>query len=468
MNIVTHHRIDLVNDFNKKHFDIVSSIVDRYTSNINTRFNYLDFIKKIDTEINEFALYMIKTLIKAVEESFFNNKNRTKRYHSKGLKKRTIVTLYGPLSFRRRFYKDNDTGEHFAYVDRCFRFEKYDRFDSFVKAFLTEAVCEMSMAAAGRKVSAILGERTKNPENKINISRQVVRSFINRLQLKDDEINRKEITPETLWVMLDEKYIPLQQEEKKDAVIYHGVVFEDLKLMKGHKSRNQLVNKHVFAQNSPQKLNNDILDYIYNAYDVDSIKDIYVLGDGANWIKSSVHNYSFDGCKSHYALDKYHFKAALRLIFLNEEKENEALKHILESDKKSFNNMVFKALEERQDRSVIIATKRDYILNNWNAIILSYKRNLKCCMEGQISHNIASLLASRPGGYSNKTLTKLLGLRINYLNGRDMKKAIFNGELIHGKKRAKAALDFSLFDKLHPKPTHQLGRPGVVNFLARE
>ena len=41
------------------------------------------------------------------------------------------------------------------------------------------------------------------------------------------------------------------------------------------------------------------------------------MGDGAGWIKASAKEYAAEGCLARFALDKYHFMNALRLIFLD-------------------------------------------------------------------------------------------------------------------------------------------------------
>ena len=61
-----------------------------------------------------------------------------------------------------------------------------------------------------------------------------------------------------------------------------------------------------------------------------------------------------------------------------------------------------------------------YILNNWKSIQNLFKNNLKCPMESQISHNLASLFASRPKGYSLKSLNKLINLRMLFKNNHNI------------------------------------------------
>ena len=77
---------------------------------------------------------------------------------------------------------------------------------------------------------------------------------------------RKGSTPETLFVMMDKKFVPLQREPQK---------------------RNMLINKHSVASTSQDSLNDKVTGYICEAYDAGRIRMIYIMGDGAEWIKAS-------------------------------------------------------------------------------------------------------------------------------------------------------------------------------------
>lgn len=81
------------------------------------------------------------------------------------------MTVFDPLTFNKTFYTDKCSSRPYCYVDDFFGFEKYGRFDIHVKSLVLEACSDMSMAAAGRKVSGMIGQRTGSSAKDANISK---------------------------------------------------------------------------------------------------------------------------------------------------------------------------------------------------------------------------------------------------------------------------------------------------------
>ena len=63
---------------------------------------------------------------------------------------------------------------------------------------------------------------------------------------------------------------------------------------------------------SVSKFRDRIYEYVYRTHDLDYVENIYILGDGANWIKAT--RDIFDTTKTHYALDKFHAMQTLQRI----------------------------------------------------------------------------------------------------------------------------------------------------------
>lgn len=84
-------------------------------------------------------------------------------------------------------------------------------------------------------------------------------------------------------------------------------------------------------------MKNSIYEYVYRTYDLDFVENIYILGDGVNWIKAT-HDI-FDTTKTHYALDKFHAIQVLqRITIYSNIDEYELVKQFIESD----NHTLFK------------------------------------------------------------------------------------------------------------------------------
>jgi hypothetical protein len=118
---------------------------------------------------------------------------------------------------------------------------------------------------------------------------------------------------------------------------------------------------------------------------------------------------------------------------------------------------------QNEHRRETIEKKKTYIINNWNAIRLSYHDNLTCCMEGQISHDLASLFTARPKGYSRETLAKLLFARNLHRNGYGIRE-LFLSEFKKENERDShdSKLDFSMFDSLIKDNIHHIGKKASI------
>lgn len=424
--------------------------------------NYLNIIKNMDIAFQRLVIMYLKSLLERLDREFRNAPGRTKTHHVKAYHSRSIMTVFGPFTYMRTFYKNLHTGKSYCHVDSFLGLKKYDYFDPYIKALVVEASADASFAAAGRNVSSLIGERVALNAKLSLISRQTARAFTRDNVISEMAPIRNKITPEILYIMFDEKFIHTQNNSKKDIMVRHAVIFEGIRPVKNHKSRYALVNKHIMAS-SGTGFNNEILDYIYDVYDIQAIKCIYVLGDGAGWIKNSVGEFKLEGNAALFALDKYHFKQALHLITLDDDLSDTGLGHILADEKESFIELCNMLAAENNHRKETITEKRDYILNNWTAIILSYHENLSCCMEGQISHNLAALFTSRPKGYSPSTISKLLKSRIALRNGLNIRKLFLNNfncsdEKVIGKEH----YDFSVFEFMNKNETYHFGKKEAI------
>jgi hypothetical protein len=277
--------------------------------------NFLSIFSSVDNTLSELARKTVKAFFEKLDYDFRYSFGRTSNYHVSTVHPRTLMTIFGLITYERTFYKNVHTKESYCHVDSFLGLRKYDHFDPYIKSLVVEASCDTSFAAAGRYVSTLIGERVALKQGLLRISRQTARAFTRDNVISRTNPIRKKITPEILYIMFDEKFIHTQNNNKKDVMVRHAVIFEDIHPVKNHKKRHTLVNKHVMAS-SGTGFNNEILDYIYDVYDINVIKRIYVLGDGAGWIKNSVGEFKLEGNTAIFALDKYHFKQALRLITL--------------------------------------------------------------------------------------------------------------------------------------------------------
>ena len=433
MNIITYFNSFLEKSFNiylKSYFSENNFLYK--SSDFN---NYFNFITDLDKFSSSFITNVLKSYFEYIDECFFNSSYRKYFCSSKGFyERKNFVTMFGNITFKRRYYFDKNTNEYFFFTDLFLGLPKRKHFDPFVCADLVEKSADNSYSKAGKILSDKIGIRTSiSNTDSIPISRATVRNIVLGFDpIINEEKEFKRI--QKLFIMLDEKFVGSQFNNGKDHMIKAAVIFENTELEYKTKrkpnsmDRYRLVHSHVCAD-IDNNLTLDVVDYIYNNYDTDYLKEIYFMGDCATWIKNFPKSHWFQFTKdiaNYFSMDGYHFSQALNhLTTTAKEKENwnVALKHAVKVNNKDlFIRLCNRFIEENLTRKSTIIAKREYILNNWEERQLyQNKPYLKCSMESHISHIFADIFTSRPKAYSKKGLRKLLKIRLLKVNGYNLK-----------------------------------------------
>ena len=415
-------------------------IIKNYFNNMNyidkqgTFSNYYNFINDLDSFNDSFIKDVIKSYFEYIDECFFNSSYRRIYCKSNGFyERKNFVTLFGEITFKRRYYYDTNTNEYFFFTDLFLGLPKRKHFDPFVCAEICDQATTESYSKTGKIIANKIGKRTTN---NINLNRATIRNIVISFNPEHNEVNELKRV-EKLFVMLDEKFIGSQFNDGKDFMTKASVIFEDYekeysyKKKDNSKNRYKLVNPHSCASIDDTLLE-DTINYIYNNYDVNFIKEINFMGDCAKWIKEFPKSNWFkftSNTKVQFAMDNFHFKQALMNLTTkkNEDVYEALLEYVNSNNKKDFNLLVEQFKDLYPDRTEVIENKQNYILNNWNER-QTYLNNkyIKCSMESHISHILADLFTARPKAYSENGLRKLLQLRLLKINGINIKELYLN------------------------------------------
>ena len=142
------------------------------------------------------------------------------------------------------------------------------------------------------------------------IPRQTIFRFLKSRPKIYEQAEARENTPKTLYIMADEKWIPLQDHDadgnKMKRMTKAAVVFEDVAADPSQKNRHKLVNRYVFFNNEGNFWRS-LYSRLCEMYDMNNVKRIWIMGDGAGWIKSGRYELGSDTTKTSFALDKFHF-----------------------------------------------------------------------------------------------------------------------------------------------------------------
>ena len=116
MNIISHFNKILEENFKqylKKYFNTLN-----YCNKTSSFTNYFNFINDLDSFSDSFIKDIIKSYFEYIDECFFNSSYRKKYCKSNGFYiRKNYTTLFGEISFKRRYYYDNKTQEWFFFTD---------------------------------------------------------------------------------------------------------------------------------------------------------------------------------------------------------------------------------------------------------------------------------------------------------------------------------------------------------------
>lgn len=410
----------------------------------NNVFNYIDLLSKLDNSLCEIAKNSLKIIFETIDRSYCNSIERKHKYYIKAHHNRTILTVFGEITFTRTFYTNKFNDGSYCHLDRYLGLKKNDYFDPYIKALVLEYSANNSIPTVANMINDLIGNRIKLKTSFKYLNRQTIRNII--LDAKFSIPEKKELeTPETLYIIADEKWTHTQNNEGKSIMVKSIVTFDSISV----KPRRSLNNKKIFAGFHGNDFLNETLDYLYYTYNLDDVKNIFVMGDGASWIRSLTSHFKINNKTNVvFALDKFHFKQAIHHICLNENMEYILSNYVINDMRNEFIEFCNNLSTSFQNRVETISKKKDYILNNWKNIKNLYKYNLSCPMESQISHNLAYLLTSRPKGYSLKMLEKIIKLRLLYKNDENIKLLYLNN-INHDdiKTFSNEILNFDIFNK---------------------
>ena len=436
--------------------------------NPNSINNYSDAVETLDKNIRELALDLFKQKFESLDEVFFNSDERKRYYKVKSKRSRTLITVFGQFTYTRRIYESISNGKYYIYVDRKMGLPKYDHYDPTVKA----KICESYLTTGSMiKTGQIVGEQmyasfsTEAKRKNYNISRQTVFNVMRNIHKLLPSIDRTKTTPETLYVMADEKYIATQGSKHNKVMVKHAVLFEGFT---STHNRNTLINKLHFTS-LDKDFWEQFLDYISVVYDFTKIKNIIRIGDGAYWIKAGENHLP----KTKFYLDKFHMFQAINHMAKDPILHYNLRETLFNNDKDMFKKLTDILLIQNIDnisRTESIREKSSYILRHWSAIQNTIVGNQKCSMEAQISHNLASIFTSRPKAYGIDNLKRYVTLRDLDLNNVDICNAYL--QTIHYETTddyqniEKEVFDFSMFE---PKTNYDKSSTSnwVKGFISR-
>ncbi len=256
------------------------------------------------------------------------------------------MTTCGEVTYERTYFQSKETGEYEYLADKAVgitpKMRKSD--DVVIKAI--KQVIDVSYR--------ISGEHATNTED--IVSKQAIMKEVHKLEIPTiiPKVEKKK-QQRVLCINADEDHVSLQFHKKKrdieknsQGMKYNTImpqliyIFEDIEKEGPNRKRKKLINKHcfggVYADNAA--LWEEVRTYIDAIYEYEALKKIYIMGDGAAWIKTGVEL----GEKCTLVLDAFHLKQYI----------TRATNHLLDS------------VEIREAMDQRIRKKREQYTDVWN------------------------------------------------------------------------------------------------------
>lgn len=398
---------NILHDFNEK----VISLVTNCLKNSITEKGISDFTNDLESEIIEFGSQVTQFLVEYAENIIFKLKDRKERFEALEKDERTIISIFGEINFKRRYYQDKETKERIYLLDQFLKLEKRERMLPNVKERLIEEARETSYKRAGQKASY-----------GTEISKQTVKNEIHKLDFKPEIVEEKENKKKVkkLYIIADEDHVHLQKggiEEPRLIIVYDSIITKGKRI--------ELKNKKHFGGIYTKKIDDlweEVMTYVENNYDTNYLERVYISGDGANWIKTGLEWI----IKSVYVLDEFHMKKAVngivgRITKANKKEKEKQKKEIRTALRRlnfvRFKEICYEILAEEMEKTTRERKEElmNYILNNVEGIKNLYRNRKElhgCSAEGHVSHIYSDRMSSRPMGWSTTNINNMSRLRI--------------------------------------------------------
>ena len=358
-----------------------------------------EIVTEVKSATDELGREICVELIKSLDESIRNDASRKKDWSvERKNDEHTLITLLGEIKYKRTYYKSKHKKGYRHLVDEILDISVHTRIDDEVYAALAEACADLSYRKAGKNV----GE--------VDISGQTAMKSVRKIEkLKFEKTPVEKRIVEILYVEADEDHIALQS--GKNAMPRLVYVHEGIDMQ----GRRKLKLPYYLAslKGKSGDLWQEVYEYLEDNYEIDKIKQIYLSGDGAAWIRQGL-NYLPN---AKFVLDKYHMsKYVTKATAHMKEYGPKIWKCIKEADLEElglvFNELHFATENESKQREM--KESWGYLSNNWDGIKIRNEESdniVGCSAEGHNSHILAARMSSRPMSWSKDGADKMARLR---------------------------------------------------------
>lgn len=373
--------------------------------------------KAVKTSTEAFAADFLGKILADMDEKICQSSWREGRYNIQRKDTRKLISSVGDISFDCTYFQSVSGDGYTHLLEDMIGLSKNERFTEEAEVVMLTEALKTSYQEAARALPS------KQKITKTTVMNKV-HSLAEEISFEKPAEKKK---ADYLFVEADEDHIAEQHgnatasEDNTSFISKLVYVYECKQDVLGSSSRKELVNKFYFGGLYPgreetEKLWKNVQDYIDTTYDADTLKRVFVSGDGAAWIKSGA-DYLDKAlfCADKFHLMKYINQAAAQYLDEKDVVKNE-LWHVLYSKKPKAKER----FREYTDRMVQCAKNpekvevlKTYVLGNWAAVRRTLRNKLVngCSAESHVSHVLSDRMSSRPMGWSQTGANRMSKLR---------------------------------------------------------
>lgn len=220
------------------------------------------------------------------------------RYRMQDIRRVSLSTFFGEVTFSRRLYKDRETNQYTFLLDQVLQFDGQQSISPHLEEFAVElASVGPSYRASAKTIESFLGYPA--------LSHETIRD---RLISRAESLtypSEAQRAAKVLFIEVDGLYTKLQRRKQRGMEHRMAVIHEGWE-KQGHRVR--LRHKRHYLHTGSGSFWEGFGDFLVEHYDVDEQTWLVVNGDGASWIGECC-SY-FHRCI--YTLDRFHILREMR------------------------------------------------------------------------------------------------------------------------------------------------------------
>ena len=281
---------------------------------------------------------MLVEVLEQLDEMIGASRDRM-RFVVKERRQRTVDTLLGPVTFRRRYYQDREQGVYVALLDEELGLQKQERVSpGLTVAAVFQAVLGPSYRAAQESLHRFFDQPVLSHES----IRQRVLATGKRIgqeqQRRRDDPQGERRVP-VLFLEVDGVHVSLQQEKKKNREL-PVILSHEGWAKKG--SGRELVGCHFYGQTRIKDFWEEASRHVWSHYQLDENTLVVINGDRASWIRQGVDYFP----RAIYQADAFHVKREVRTNIRDPEQREAALRAYAQNQPQKLERILRQAAAE--------------------------------------------------------------------------------------------------------------------------